>query len=807
MRLATKRAYRKGLLQKLASTKAGAVGGDNETSFEQSLAALGYTFIADRVPKLLEHLVGFQLVDRNDDNTKAVGVFGFRVADAWLYAPVFFLNGELKGNELLYLKDEDMFAPMAEGWINFILNRRPHSLGSPVQGNGRALGVQHPDIRALSMPPYNKSGAAKVKIYPNVKIAGWMPPSDGFKECLAAGITGDFPTAAARMLLKNAEYKAADLLYIYLRQDPCHVKIAMAMCDTYPEVGRLFYQFHGENVFLDALKDTRAKLAADANTPPTFYEKTASSLLQLRGMPAPAIEIMTKASADLSALTDGEAALLARKGYLIRDKRADEETSQAYDGEKVCQTLSNPTESGIFEVLAAPFKFERCLVLRAPHSTAGRKNFLTVLRLDPKSWLNCHSTTIFAKPREEGENAFKKWYDGLESSTDLTKGATYVVISARGEGTVPLRIRESFTEGRYEVSPDDYMDRRRSPHMPSTDDRGWGESCHSCSSPDILDLKTRGGDSFRSSQNTLFVPADHKIIKVKAAYGEEKEDQSTDTSQSEDRYFQPGNILDVQLAVLQKTAAITIRCSGGQFSINHSTRQSKQAACLTLVGEHGLTEEAAEGLIKRAEAAGELGRRFQGRIKYGFDYPRTKRGDDSLRWGGPYSPAYQDPNTSYSTEFGNVPSYESDVQFNPVADMSSSLTDPSTYSPLPEDMPDPNLMQAAQQAGQMGQKEVFDTSVISGLLKSVHQDTKMEAYKKDLLKAMDRLGRILFLFYWHNDEFVDLYGKADTPELEDAVRNSFESLGELVLFLKEKDVEPLLGSGRSGLNVDDTASN
>jgi hypothetical protein len=79
--------------------------------------------------------------------------------------------------------------------------------------------------------------------------------------------------------------------------------------------------------------------------------------------------------------------------------------------------------------------------------------------------------------------------------------------------------------------------------------------------------------------------------------------------------------------------------------------------------------------------------------------------------------------------------------------------------------------------------------MISGLLKVVRQDGLVDRYLGDLMKALDKLGRILFLFYWHSDEFEDRYGKQDLPELEDTLRNSFEVLGDLVLFLKEKTVQ------------------
>ena len=73
--------------------KSAGVATGGETEFEQAFSSLAYAYLKDKAPRLLDFLVGFQLVDRNEDNTKAMGVFGFSVGDQWLYAPVFFLNG------------------------------------------------------------------------------------------------------------------------------------------------------------------------------------------------------------------------------------------------------------------------------------------------------------------------------------------------------------------------------------------------------------------------------------------------------------------------------------------------------------------------------------------------------------------------------------------------------------------------------------------------------------------------------------------------------------------------------------------
>ena len=62
-------------------------------------------------------------------------------------------------------------------------------------------------------------------------------------------------------------------------------------------------------------------------------------------------------------------------------------------------------------------------------------------------------------------------------------------------------------------------------------------------------------------------------------------------------------------------------------------------------------------------------------------------------------------------------------------------------------------------------------------------------YMPDLVKAVDRLGRLLFLFYWHNDDFQARYGKQKMYDLEQSLKDVFSSLSDTVVFLKEKTTE------------------
>ena len=77
--------------------KSAELGGGQDAPFETAFSNLAHAYVKDKAPKLLDYEVGFQLIEKNAENTKAVGIFGFKVGNQWLYAPVFFLNGDLKG--------------------------------------------------------------------------------------------------------------------------------------------------------------------------------------------------------------------------------------------------------------------------------------------------------------------------------------------------------------------------------------------------------------------------------------------------------------------------------------------------------------------------------------------------------------------------------------------------------------------------------------------------------------------------------------------------------------------------------------
>jgi hypothetical protein len=102
---------------------------------------------------------------------------------------------------------------------------------------------------------------------------------------------------------------------------------------------------------------------------------------------------------------------------------------------------------------------------------------------------------------------------------------------------------------------------------------------------------------------------------------------------------------------------------------------------------------------------------------------------------------------------------------------------------------DEEARRLAEEAAAAGQRHVFDQAAIGGLVKVYDVASVVDSYIPEFMDTIDRLGRILFLFYWKHEEFNQRYGSDDVVQMEDRLRNVFKSLGELALQLKEKSVQ------------------
>lgn len=827
-----------------ALEKAGTIGGDQEQGFEQAFSSLAYAYLKDKSPRLIDFIVGFQLVDRNEDNTKAVGVFGFKVGDQWLYAPAFFLNGDLKGHELLYIKNQDAFVPMKENWVNYLISRKPHVLGEATQQNTHQLGGLLPNLSRLSKPPTGTKYGSDDAAAP--ALAAWCGPAlPAFMALATKKAAALYPGRAGELNFAAVVERpaAAALAGVADRLD---LRAAMAELPAlktgferayagYPLLKAGFDAFYGEDAFrqaAEALDSLVGRVKRAAAAPPRRAEKRAADPVTASIMPAAPAPARAKNAGlyvyatDVVAdkevneapggitegkpeLTDEEREKLLRDTVLIKDERDPHATSVAYNTQ-VKTELVNPSETGLYQVLEKLGKFDEMVVIANPQSGRGRENFCLVLRrATPRNWKNTHRTNLWAKqcdcPTPED---WKAYVDGLGGTTDLQKGGTYVAVHANGSGTCPFKIKEDFGDGVYQVEWKDYCSWGDRPSaLPKLERPQDWEVGYSSWNARVY-VNHRKGSGLRSVNGELSIPDSYKIIKVADPPRPKRSDSIVGMCTpcdpcdpcgdmpgegSEEEPIQPGNLIDLQLLLVKQASELKVHDTGTDVVVKGrlgSRTLTKRAALVHLVRDHGLREAQARLMLKEAAA---LQPRNQA-AKFLVKYAEPFMGADLQP--GPGAPAFPEPQmgSEQMGPYNSVASIYPQEEFLPVDGMNSQLTDPSVYDPFYQ--PDQGAMQVAQQAAQSGQKQVFDTAMIGGMLKAVRQDALVDRYLGDLMKALDKLGRILFMFYWHQEEFEDRYGKQDLPELEDSLRNAFEVLGDVVLFLKEKTV----GGGPGALN-------
>lgn len=288
----------------------------------------------------------------------------------------------------------------------------------------------------------------------------------------------------------------------------------------------------------------------------------------------------------------------------------------------------------------------------------------------------------------------------------------------------------------------------------------------------------------------VWVPKGYKLLNLKPSEYDKAKDEAgedkpiacgiNDQGQSEPPAIRPGNLLDAELGIVTKMATVEMRSVVGGIRIGAATR-SPRDALIHLVMDHGLAEDPAKQIIKNAQAA--KGRPYVFHIKYAQPF----MGDPYLTGGAPTAPGFPEPNMGGDNIMGWPGPTMSESEFMLPVD-AGPTDNRGLYDIRPEAVGEP--MDAALRGANSGQQEVFDTAMIGTMLKSVRDDTMIDRYLPDLVKGLDRLGRILFHFYWNGDQFADRFGQQDMPELEDTLRDAFELVGDTVLFLKQKTIEP-----------------
>jgi hypothetical protein len=758
------------------------VGGDPARSFEHSFASLAYTYIQEKAPALLEHMIGFQLIDRTPDETRAAGVFGFDVSGRVVFVPMLFLNKDLKGHEMMYLKDEDIFVPLKENWVNEIINNADDVLGEPESSSLEELGVRHPDLQRFSTAPQmGKYGFDTTR----PKLAEWVLP---------------FMPVMAAVMVKNAygmdKYAGLDdrlATTAPMHEDPEVLSNVWSWYNTVPAFRHQFDQRYGQSEFFKAAQSIKKRLdeAGDVLASPVVKTAVADE-------PPKKVTILTEKvvmttlkdpNDPIPIVNDSEKKKILRDGYLVRDSRKGEEFTVAYDI-RLSQHFINPPHSGAYEVMFKPFDGRDCFIATNVYSSNGiQTNKCIVYDKKGKHAIEADIDCVLVRQKGNGDNRDEEYGEAFDSlpSSKIEKGGRYVIIAPNGEAIAPFYVTRKLGDETYDIDICGYYSSRkknRDPVLSTPNDPYMDSDC--CSSSGMTLKFSEGNCCVIKNGDRIYVPKDSKVIKTYDAYevtfisDSNSSKSKKDKEKSEKHHAQLANLKDLDYHINRKMAALKIVDSVDEVVIQDK-RMPKLAGLFHLITDFGFSEAGAKDLLKSAAQ--------HGVHKVFIKQARTDLSEAGRGPGAGLSFPTANIQSSGNAHI-NIPTQTAEQRAEVVPSLESNLTDRDIYNPMTNITP-PNELNWPSGVSDVPQNDVFDAAFMQNMLQATRKETIVKQHLPDLVKALDRIARLLVGVWWHSEEFEDWFGKTEINDIEDGLLNVFESLGDVVLELRRKEVSPL----------------
>jgi len=722
----------------MKTIKAAAAGappqGSPDQQFEQGFFQLAYDKLQSKLYNLLPHMVGFEIVTKASDGTKAVGVFGFKSDNGQIiYVPAFFINGKVKDLDVMYSRNNNQFYPLNEDYAELFLKDDTTGLGGVSEQSRKDIEKQTPnaDMRDLVFPPRTGriSYASVIDFIAdgddNIKAAAWglMNEHPEFTEALHRFYE---PEQIAAALKPNEKTAAPSAVEVYAAKSAPPELKAKAMTNGYAIVDRRKE---------DAKSQYGLVSYTDKFTNPSqpgFYSYLTSLgtlryglLLQPQSLYAN-FRTDKQLVIDLQAVRPGQCHIV-RNGAPVFVREA----ITVADYSVVHRMLENPVE--------ACTSFDRTYILineqlKSTEPFRVMMNYvddrkLRRLKVEPEYGGGCEapcSPTSYAQERDS-----RRW-----------------------------------------AQANQFFPKQKDSHAIT------------------LVFTKRESDSLEYRGNIVYVPKGFKLLEVFTSTYTNVEWDSKDTSESrakkleaarkEDerlRQGRPGTLSDLTSFLRENDIfPFTARSNGSEYFASVGAAMKKYddpiKAKIGMVIDFGLDEADAVELVD--SLAGE--RSVTGYIKKAVtgDFTHTLHDEPES-----YNELGQP--TTFGIPYQAVAPTDHYYQGDPTQrGIATTEADQGGWGHAKQDA------QGAAQMAASGQKEIFDTSAIAMLSKYIDPTSKVISYLPDFVDTLDKLGRMLFMIYWETDKFQKMYGVDELPELIELIKNVFKNLGDLVVFLKRK---------------------
>ena len=127
--------------------------GSEQVTFERMFSGLAYSALSNKVPRLMNSVVTFKILESKVDEGFAQGTFVVSAGDTFIYVPVILSENTVDPPEVFYSKKLDAFLPLDSSWVDEVQKGEATSLGqsSEIPKNvSNGLDVSHMMIPPVS---------------------------------------------------------------------------------------------------------------------------------------------------------------------------------------------------------------------------------------------------------------------------------------------------------------------------------------------------------------------------------------------------------------------------------------------------------------------------------------------------------------------------------------------------------------------------------------------------------------------------------------------------------------------------------
>lgn len=295
---------------------------DSKVSFEANFYRLTDAIISEQFPQLKQYDLGFQLIDKSKDNSKAFGIRAFRLKTL-VFIPFFYDNGKVTGYELIYMPKQNLIVPASPAWISYLKQKAFEELGEEEVPEEFGDFSTSPNLLPLRRPLTFKVASYLKKLEKISKIDRLVP-----KALSDPGCSGAF----------------------------------LAFLDKYPFFVEKCASVYGKERFSSMVKQAIESVKSIQNINKTYIPLET----QIRNTKIRIYDLFN----DTFELSKEEVDQLNKKGYFVKDARTEEEKS------KVIQVpaklnVSLVSSPGLYEIIDSNLNKKTIIVLFENNKKAG----------------------------------------------------------------------------------------------------------------------------------------------------------------------------------------------------------------------------------------------------------------------------------------------------------------------------------------------------------------------------------------------------------------------------------------------------